>query len=68
MTDRARLQWASADWPAGGRFDSKGTLLGGQVLLRLDLISAFEVRCNLFCQPQATLHSPALLHCPAKVF
>lgn len=53
MTDRARLQWASADWPEGGRFDSKGSLLGGQILLRLDLISAFQVRRNLFHQPQA---------------
>ena len=40
---RSRLQWGAADWPQEGRPDSRGALLGGEVILRLDLISAFQV-------------------------
>ncbi|KAL0018560.1 hypothetical protein WJX77_004866 [Trebouxia sp. C0004] len=38
----SRLQWGAADWPQEGRPDSKGGLLGGEVMLRLDLMSAFQ--------------------------
>ncbi|DBA69468.1 TPA: hypothetical protein ACH3X2_012810 [Trebouxia sp. C0005] len=38
----SRLQWGAADWPQEGRPDSKGGLLGGEVMLRLDLMPAFQ--------------------------
>ncbi|KAL0048183.1 hypothetical protein WJX82_009442 [Trebouxia sp. C0006] len=38
----SRLQWGAADWPQEGRPDCKGGLLGGEVMLRLDLMPAFQ--------------------------
>lgn len=47
---RSRLQWGAADWPQEGRADSKGALLGGEVMLRLDLMPAFQVHLHNCCQ------------------
>lgn len=46
---RSRLQWGAADWPQEGRPDSKGGLLGGEVMLRLDLMPAFQVHLHNCC-------------------
>jgi len=46
---RSRLQWGAADWPQEGRPDSKGGLLGGEVMLRLDLMPAFQVHLQYCC-------------------
>lgn len=40
---RSRLQWAAEDWPELGRPDTRGGVLGGQVMMRLDLLNAFQV-------------------------
>ena len=44
---RSRLQWAAEDWPQLGRPDSRGGVLGGQVMMRLDLLNPFQVNIGL---------------------
>lgn len=52
---RSRLQWGAADWPQEGRPDSKGGLLGGEVMLRLDLMPAFQVHLHNCCYHFSTV-------------
>lgn len=40
---RSRLQWAAEDWPELGSPDTRGGVLGGQVMMRLDLLNPFQV-------------------------
>lgn len=52
---RSRLQWGAADWPQEGRPDCKGGLLGGEVMLRLDLMPAFQVHLHNCCYHFSTV-------------
>lgn len=39
---RLRLNYSREDWGANGQPDSKGGLIGGQILVRVDLIGPIE--------------------------
>lgn len=40
---REQLQWSASDWPADGRPDARGGIVGGKVLVRLELLTPLQV-------------------------